>query len=299
MTSVAAFYHFADLPDPSALRPELLALGQAEGLRGTVLLAPEGINGTVAGPHEGIGRLLAALRARPGLQGLKARFSTAEEMPFARLKVRLKSEIVTMGHPDVRPADGTGHYVAPADWNALIDAPDVAVIDTRNTYEVRLGSFDGAENPQIDSFREFPQWWADNAARFAGKRVAMFCTGGIRCEKSTAFLKAQGVGEVYHLQGGILSYLEAVPERESRWQGECFVFDQRVALRHGLEEGEAAMCHACRRPVTPEDVASEAWEEGVSCPLCIDQFDEADRRRFRERQHQIALAKARGERYLA
>jgi len=299
MIPVAAFYHFADLADPAALRPALLSLGEAEGLRGTILLAPEGVNGTVAGSREGLERLLAHLRALPGCAGLSARFSTAQEMPFARLKVRLKREIVTMGQPDVRPAEGTGHYVAPEDWNALIAAPDVAMIDTRNAYEVRLGTFEGAEDPQIDSFRDFPAWWAENAGRFAGKRVAMFCTGGIRCEKSTAFLKAQGVEEVYHLRGGILSYLDRVPEAETRWRGECFVFDQRVALRHGLEEGEADMCHACRRPVTAADKASNAWEEGVSCPQCIDEFDAADRARFRERQRQIALARARGERHLA
>lgn len=299
MIHVAAFYRFADVPDPAALQGPLLALGQDAGLRGTVLLAREGVNGTVAGPRGGVEALLAALRAIPGCEGLEAKWSTAEAMPFARLKVRLKREIVTMGRQDVRPSAGTGTHVPPAAWNALIRAPDVAVIDTRNDYEVRLGSFEGAEDPQTRSFKDFPDWWAANKARFAGKRVAMFCTGGIRCEKSTALLKAEGVEEVYHLQGGILKYLEEVPEDQSLWRGECFVFDQRVALVHGLEEGEAGMCHACRRPVTPADMASSDWEEGVSCPLCIGTFTDADRARFRERQRQIGLAAARGTRHLA
>jgi UPF0176 protein len=298
-TPVAAFYHFADIARPDALHAELQRLGEAEGLRGSVLVAAEGVNGTVAGPTDGIGRLLSRLRAVPGLEGLQARVSTAGAgRPFARFKVRLKREIVTMGRPDIRPADGTGAHVAPRDWNALIAAPDVALIDTRNAYEIAIGSFAGAIDPGLDSFRAFPGWWAANAARLAGRRVAMFCTGGIRCEKATALLRAEG-REVYHLKGGILAYLAEVAPAESRWRGECFVFDQRVALGHGLAQGEATLCHACRRPVTPEDRAAPEWEEGVSCPCCIGAFSEADRARFRERQRQIALAAARGARHLA
>ncbi|MEM6739212.1 MAG: rhodanese-related sulfurtransferase [Pseudomonadota bacterium] len=299
MITVATFYRFADLPDPALLRGRLAALGAREAVRGTVLIAAEGVNGTIAGQRDGIERVLAHIRRWPGCAGLAARYSAAEAMPFARLKVRLKREIVTMGAPEARPTERVGHYVDPAAWNALIQAPDVAVIDTRNDYEIRLGTFDGAEDPGLKSFSEFPAWWDANAHRVANKRVAMFCTGGIRCEKSTAFLKAQGVDEVYHLKGGILSYLEETPMEESRWQGECFVFDQRVALRHGLAQGEAGMCHACRRPVTQADMAGPHWEEGVSCPACIDTFEEEDRARFRERQRQIGLAKARGERHLA
>ncbi|MEM9249726.1 MAG: rhodanese-related sulfurtransferase [Pseudomonadota bacterium] len=299
MTSVVALYRFTPLSDLPALQADVRALGAREGLRGTLLLAPEGLNGTLAGPREGLERLMGQLRSWPGCADLEGRFSTAAEMPFARLKVRLKREIVTMGRTDVQPSDGTGRYVAPEAWNALISAPDVTVIDTRNAYEVRLGTFSGAIDPQIESFSDFPAWWEAHAERFKNQRIAMFCTGGIRCEKSTALLTAQGVSEVYHLEGGILSYLEHVPEAESQWHGECFVFDQRVALSHGLAQGTAGMCHACRRPVTPEDMASDTWEEGVSCPLCIGEYTNADRTRFRERQRQVALAARRGVRHMA
>ncbi len=299
MVSVAALYRFTPLTDLAALRSGVLAVAEREGLNGTLLLAPEGLNGTLAGPRKGLDRLLAHLRSWPGCADLEARYSAARDMPFARLKVRIKREIVTMGQPEVSPASGTGRYVPPEDWNALISAPDVTVIDTRNEYEVRLGTFDGAEDPGITSFTDFPAWWAENAARLRNRRIAMFCTGGIRCEKSTALLRAEGIDEVYHLQGGILNYLETVPAEDSKWNGECFVFDQRVALRHGLAEGDAGMCHACRRPVTQEDMASEAWEAGVSCPLCITEFNDDDRARFRERQRQISLAAQRGRRHLA
>ncbi|MGR3199865.1 MAG: oxygen-dependent tRNA uridine(34) hydroxylase TrhO, partial [Paracoccus sp. (in: a-proteobacteria)] len=203
------------------------------------------------------------------------------------MKVRLKAEIVTMGQPDVDPAAAVGRYVAPSDWNALISAPDVAVIDTRNDYEVQIGTFRDAIDPGTKSFREFPAWWADNAHRFEGKRIAMFCTGGIRCEKSTNFLMSQGVDQVYHLQGGILKYLEEVPESDSAWQGECFVFDQRVSLTHGLAQGRHGMCHACRRPLAPEDRDRPEFEEGVCCHRCAGEYTDADRARFRERQRQF------------
>lgn len=203
------------------------------------------------------------------------------------MKVRLKAEIVTMGQPDMDPATTTGHYVAPRDWNALIAAPDVAVIDTRNDYEVQIGTFQGAVDPGTKSFRDFPGWWTDNAHRFQGKRIAMFCTGGIRCEKSTNYLISQGVDQVYHLQGGILKYLEDVPQKDSTWQGECFVFDQRVSLTHGLAQGRHGLCHACRRPLAPEDRDRPEFEDGVSCHRCADEYSDADRARFRERQRQF------------
>jgi UPF0176 protein len=226
------------------------------------------------------------------------KYSTASERPFARLKVRLKREIVTMGQPGVDPRAATGHYVDPADWNALIRSPDVAVIDTRNAYETAIGTFEGAVDPQTDRFRDFPAWWAANAHRFHNKRIAMFCTGGIRCEKSTNWLLSQGVENVYHLKGGILRYLEEVPEADSTWRGDCFVFDGRVSVGHGLTEGPHILCHACRRPILPEDKARPEYEEGVSCHHCAAETSEQDKARFRERQRQIALARARGERHL-
>ncbi|RDC74147.1 rhodanese-related sulfurtransferase [Rhodovulum sp. 12E13] len=299
MVTLAAFYRFADLPDPAGLRDALAALGRDAGVRGTVLLAAEGVNGTIAGPEAGVARLLDRLSAEPGLAPLRQTRAEAEEMPFSRLKVRVKPEIVTMGRPELRPAEGAGTYVPPEEWNALVSAPDVVLIDTRNAYEVALGTFVGAVDPGIDRFADFPAWWAANAHRFAGRRVAMFCTGGIRCEKSTALLRAEGVNEVLHLEGGILDYLARVPEADSRWRGECFVFDGRVSVGHGLRPGVAGICHACGRPVTPAQMAAPGWEEGVSCPLCISAYTDADRARFRERQRQVRLAAARGQRHLA
>jgi UPF0176 protein len=285
--TVAALYHFARLADPAARQGPLLDLCRAQGLCGTLLLAPEGVNGTIAGPRAGILAVLDHIRAWPGFAGLDWKDSAADAPPFARMKVRLKAEIVTMGQPNMDPATTTGHYVAPRDWNAMIAAPDVAVIDTRNDYEVQIGTFQGAVDPGTKSFRDFPAWWTDNAHRFQGKRIAMFCTGGIRCEKSTNYLISQGVDQVYHLQGGILKYLEDVPQKDSTWQGECFVFDQRVSLTHGLAQGRHGLCHACRRPLAPEDRARPEFEDGVSCHRCADEYSDADRARFRERQRQF------------
>ena len=234
MVTVAAFYRFAPLPDPAGLRASLLDAAREAGVRGTILLAPEGVNGTIAGDDAGVGRVLATIRAVPGFAGLPAKVSHAPATPFQRLKVRLKREIVTMGVPLTDPAAARGAYVAAQDWNALIAAADVAVIDTRNAFEVAMGTFEGAIDPATDRFGAFPDWWRANAERLAGKRIAMFCTGGIRCEKATAWLVAQGVPGVHHLEGGILRYLEVVPESESLWRGGCFVFDERAALGHGL-----------------------------------------------------------------
>ncbi|WP_347266270.1 rhodanese-related sulfurtransferase [Paracoccus sp. (in: a-proteobacteria)] len=286
MLIVAALYHFTRFPDPAALAAPLAELAAAQGVRGSLLLAPEGINGTIAGPRAGIDAVLAHIRALPGCAALDCKESTARTMPFGRLKLRLKREIVTMGQPGVDPTAATGRHVQPRDWNALISAPDVAVIDTRNDYEVQIGSFAGAVNPGTRSFRDFPAWWRQNAQRFRGKRIAMFCTGGIRCEKSTSFLLGEGVPEVFHLRGGILNYLEQVPERDSLWQGECFVFDRRVSLGHGLAQGSHSLCHACRRPLSPADRARPEFEDGVCCHRCADTFSDADRARFRTRQRQ-------------
>lgn len=291
MLIVAALYHFTRLADPAALRPGLLSCFTGAGVRGSLLLAPEGINGTIAGTRDGIDTALAALRALPGCDALIWKESPAETMPFRRLKVRLKREIVTMGQPDVDPLAAVGHYVAPKDWNALIAAPDVAVIDTRNAYETSIGTFTGAVDPKTDTFGEFPAWWQANKASFAGKRIAMFCTGGIRCEKSTNYLLGQGVSDVYHLQGGILNYLEHVPQDQSLWQGECFVFDDRVSVGHGLRPGNHALCRACGRPLTEQQRDHPAFEQGVSCPACIAEYTEADRDRFRMRQRQLDHAR--------
>jgi UPF0176 protein len=298
MFKIAALYHFSRFDDPVALRGPLLRLCEAEGISGTLLLAGEGVNGTIAGPGAGIDRVLAHLCALPGCAGLEHKESWSADQPFRRLKVRVKREIVTMGQPDVDPRQAVGHYVEPRDWNELIQSPDVAVIDTRNDYEVAIGTFDGAIDPETASFRDFPAWWEDNKHRFHNKRIAMFCTGGIRCEKSTNYLLGQGVEEVFHLKGGILKYLEEVPEEQSTWQGECFVFDGRVSVGHGLREGRHELCYACRRPIEPADMARDDYEHGVSCRHCVDETCPADKARFRERQKQIALAQARGKAHM-
>ena len=298
MYIVAALYHFTRFPDPAALKPALFDLCTANDVKGTLLLAQEGINGTIAGPRDGIEAVIAHIRALPGCTDLEWKESTATEPPFRKMKVRIKREIVTMGQPDVDPKARVGNYVAPADWNALIRDPDVAVIDTRNDYEVAIGTFDGAVDPETKSFGEFPDWWQANKKKFDGKKIAMFCTGGIRCEKSTNYLLGQGVEDVYHLKGGILKYLEEVPAEDSTWQGECFVFDGRVSVGHGLEEGPHLLCFACRRPILPEDKSRAAYEHGVSCHQCIDETSEDDKARFRERHKQVELAKARGTTHL-
>jgi len=295
---VAALYKFTPFADHGTLQAPLLGCCRAAGVKGTLLLAQEGINGTIAGSDAGIAAVLDHIRTLPGCADLEVKFSRAPALPFHRMKVRLKREIVTMGQPNIDPLGSVGTYVPPADWNALIADPGTIVIDTRNDYEVAIGTFKGAIDPQTASFREFPEWFRARRDALLGQgqapKVAMFCTGGIRCEKSTAFLKAEGVEEVYHLQGGILKYLEEVPPEDSLWQGECFVFDQRVSVGHGLVPGGYALCHACRRPVSAEQQAAPEYEEGVSCPACFAERTEEQRAGYRERHRQEQLAARRG-----
>jgi len=301
LIAVAALYKFTPFADPAALRAPLLAACEAHGIKGTLLLAHEGINGTIAGSDNALASVLGHIRALPGCGGLDVKFASAPASPapapFHRMKVRVKREIVTMGEPGIDPALSAGHYVDPHDWNALIADPDTVVIDTRNDYEVAVGTFAGAINPHTPSFRDFPPWFREHREELLdGKTtVAMFCTGGIRCEKSTAFLRAEGVKQVYHLKGGILKYLEHVPKAESLWQGECFVFDERVTVRHGLAPGTFQLCRGCRRPLDAAALAHPDYEAGVSCPACIHERTPQQRAGYAERQRQEALAKARGE----
>ena len=297
---VAALYRFVAFDAPEELQPRIQAQCAACGIKGTILLAQEGINGTVAGKPAAIDALIAFLRDIPGCADLDVKYSHAAEMPFYRMKVRLKKEIVTLGVEGIDPKREVGTYVQPEDWNALISDPDTVLIDTRNDYEVAIGTFEGAVDPRTKSFSEFPDWFRTHRAELAaGKtKFAMFCTGGIRCEKSTAFLKAEGIDEVYHLEGGILRYLENIPEAQSKWHGECFVFDERVSVKHGLELGEMELCHACRRPISQADKTSAHFTEGVSCPACYSERTDDDRARFAERQRQIALAKKSGKQHI-
>ena len=298
--TVAALYQFTPFEDLAAIREPLLALCQEVGTMGTLLLAREGINGTIAGSENAIAQVLGHIRTLPGCAGLEVKFSHAEEMPFNRMKVRLKREIVTMGEPDIDPRLSVGHYVDVHDWNALISDPDTVVIDTRNDYEVAIGTFQGAVDPETASFREFPIWFREHRDELLDgrKKVAMFCTGGIRCEKSTSFLRKEGIEEVYHLKGGILKYLEEIPAEESMWDGECFVFDERVSVGHGLEVGDLTLCRACRRALSEEDRVSPDYVLGVSCPHCVDERDDEQRARYAERQKQAELARARGESHI-
>ncbi|WP_214471985.1 rhodanese-related sulfurtransferase [Mesorhizobium sp. dw_380] len=291
---VAALYRFARLDAFETLRTPLAAFCCGRGIKGTLLLAHEGINGTVAGSEAAIAELIDHIEAIDGLSGLEVKCSVATEMPFHRMKVRLKREIVTMGVEDIDPATSAGTYVAPADWNALISAPGTIVIDTRNAYEVSIGTFKGAVDPATSSFREFPAWVEAHRAELEGRKVAMFCTGGIRCEKATAYVKSLGFEDVFHLKGGILKYLEEVPAEQSLWQGECFVFDERVSVSHGLAEGDAELCRACRHPLTASELASPKFAAGVSCPHCFDVRTDEDRQRYAERQRQVELAQAQG-----
>jgi UPF0176 protein len=284
---VAALYRFTRFEDPAAIQGPLAALCCGLGVKGTLLLAREGINGTIAGEDAAIKAVLTYIRALPGCADLLPKTAWAERMPFYRMKVRLKKEIVTLGEPDLDPTD-PGTYVTPADWNALISDPDVVVIDTRNDYEVAVGQFAGAIDPRTASFSDFPAWFRDwrQGLEAPPKKIAMYCTGGIRCEKSTAFLKAEGVEHVFHLKGGILDYLEQVPEPESLWRGECFVFDERVAVGHGLSQGTHVLCRGCRMPVSPQAQTSPLYVEGVACPACHDQRSDDQKARAAERHRQ-------------
>ncbi len=295
---VAAFYKFSALPDFAQYQAPLQDVAGKNDVCGTILLAHEGVNGTIAGPRSGIDAVIAEIKTLPGCANLEWKESYTDKNPFHRLKVRLKKEIVTMGVHDIEPHKSHERYVEPSDWNNVISDPETLVIDTRNDYEVSIGTFEGAINPETRSFRDFPAWFRKFREEHDIKKVAMFCTGGIRCEKSTAFLRSEGVDAVVHLKGGILKYLETVPEDESLWRGECFVFDQRVSVGHDLAPGSYDQCFACRRPITDDDKASPQYHEGVSCPACFNEHSEERKRAFAERQKQIKLAKERGEQHI-
>ena len=292
---VAALYKFVTLEDFHELREPLLDACQSAGTRGTLLLAREGINGTIAGSREGVDQVLAYLRCDPRLSDLEHKESVDDHMPFYRMKVKLKKEIVTMGVNGIDPNLAVGTYVKPADWNSLLNDPEVMLIDTRNDYEYSIGTFRGAIDPHTTSFREFPAFVRTHLDPRKQKKIAMFCTGGIRCEKASAFMLQEGFEEVYHLQGGILKYLEEVPQQDSMWEGECFVFDNRVAVNHRLEKGQYDQCYGCRHPITEQDKLSDKYHKGVCCPRCYDSLSPEQAARFRERQKQVELAAARGE----
>ena len=298
----AALYKFVTLENYAALQANIQEACVAYHIKGTILLAAEGINGTIAGLPENIHEVLNFLRTDAAFEGkfsnLEHKESYADEHPFYRMKVKLKKEIVTMGVPSINPNNTVGTYVKPQDWNTLISDPDVILLDTRNDYEVHIGTFKGAVNPETTTFREFPEYIAQNLDKAKHKKVAMFCTGGIRCEKASSYMLEQGFEEVYHLQGGILKYLETVPEEESLWQGECFVFDQRVAVKHGLEVGEFDQCYACRMPLSPAELESPQYTAGISCPHCYDSLTEEKKKSLTERQKQVILAKQRGESHI-
>ncbi|MEC9315484.1 MAG: rhodanese-related sulfurtransferase [Pseudomonadota bacterium] len=295
---VCALYKFVTLDDFQAKKQPLLDFMLARDIRGTLLLAREGINGTVAASREAIDALLDYLREDPRLAEISFKESYTDRSPFMRSRVKLKKEIVTMGVEGIDPKRVVGTYVKPEQWNQLISEPDVLLVDTRNDYEVQVGTFKNAVNPKTDSFREFPEYVKTHLDPKKHKKVAMFCTGGIRCEKSTAYLKEQGFEEVYHLEGGILKYLEEVPAEQSMWEGECFVFDDRVTVNHQLEKGDYDQCHACRLPITEQDKQSPLYQKGVSCPHCYDQTSEEQKQRFAEREKQIQLARLRGEAHI-
>lgn len=302
LVRIAALYKFATFGDCETMRAALAKICCSLGVKGTLLIAHEGINGTIAGSPAAIDAVIAHIRSLPGCADLDVKLSSADSLPFHRMKVRIKREIVTMGQPDVDPLADAGHYVAPEDWNALISEPGTILIDTRNDYEVAIGTFAGAIDPQTKTFSDFPAWFRDHREALMGEstppKVAIFCTGGIRCEKATAFLKAEGLEEVYHLKGGILKYLETVAADESLWRGECFVFDQRVAVTHDLTPGSRVLCHACRRPVCEEDLASPLYVPGVSCPACYPERTDEQRAGYAERHRQTMLAAARGEQHI-
>lgn len=295
---VTALYKFVTLDDYQEMREPLKAFCQQLGVKGTLLLANEGINGTVSATRAAMDALLAYFSVDPRLADIEYKESYSDHNPFYRMKVKLKKEIVTLGVNGIDPNKTVGQYVSPSDWNALISDPDVVLVDTRNDYEVEVGTFQGAINPDTETFREFPDYVQNNLDPKKHKKVAMFCTGGIRCEKASAYMLQAGFEEVYHLKGGVLKYLEEVPEQESLWKGECFVFDNRVTVDHSLEKGSYDLCHACRHPISAQDKASADYQEGVSCPHCIGRKSDVDRERFSQRQQQIELAKQRGQHHI-
>ena len=291
---IAALYKFGHIDNAVRHQPRLKTLAVANGVSGTLIVAEEGINGTIAGPPDGLEAVLDGIRIIPGFDDLEVKESWSNEQPFTRMKVHHKPEIVTMGVPAADPRVQVGDYVEPGDWNALIAEPGVVVVDTRNHYESRIGTFTGSDLPNTDNFREFPEWVEANQDRLKGaSKIAMFCTGGIRCERATAHMIEQGFDNVHHLKGGILRYLETVPESQSAWQGECFVFDQRVSVVHGVEQGTYDICYACREPIDDADKNSPSFVVGVSCPLCVDKTTDEQKRNFAERQKQLRLARER------
>lgn len=290
---IAAFYKFVRLPDVADTREPLLSCCRQQGLKGTILLAEEGINGTIAGPRHGIDAVLAFLKAEPRLASLEHKESCIPKIPFNRMKVRLKQEIISLGVPNVDPSEQVGTYVKPGDWNALISDPGVVVVDTRNDYEVSVGTFRGAHNPQTVSFREFPAYVRHHLDPRQHRKIAMFCTGGIRCEKASSYLLQQGFEAVYHLKGGILKYLEEIPAEESLWQGECFVFDDRIAVIHGLGQGSYEICHGCGNPVSPLEQTSPQYRTGISCPRCFESLTAEKQARLEERKRQLELDRKR------
>lgn len=298
MLTICALYKFTRLDDFEEIQDPLKLFLDSLNIRGTLLLAREGVNGTIAGDNDSIMKSLDYLQKDKRLVGLEYKFSYSEKPPFKRLKVKLKKEIVTLGVSNIDPTFSSGTYVKPADWNELINDPDVVLIDTRNNYEFEIGSFKGSINPNTETFREFPAYTKNNLEKYRDKKIAMFCTGGIRCEKSTAYLKSKGFENVFHLQGGILKYLEEVKEDESLWEGECFVFDDRVAVKHNLELGKYDQCHACRFPITEEDKEHPHYEKGTSCPRCYGTKNLSQVNRYREREKQVQLAKSRGESHI-
>ena len=298
MLTICALYKFTRLDDFEEIQSSLKLFLDSLNIRGTLLLAREGVNGTIAGDNDSIMKSLDYLQKDGRLAGLEYKLSYSEKPPFKRLKVKLKKEIVTLGVSNIDPIFSSGTYVKPADWNELINDPDVVLIDTRNNYEFEIGSFKGSINPNTETFREFPAYTKNNLEKYRDKKIAMFCTGGIRCEKSTAYLKSKGFENVFHLQGGILKYLEEVKEDESLWEGECFVFDDRVAVKHNLELGKYDQCHACRFPITDEDKEHPHYEKGASCPRCYGTKNSSQVSRYREREKQVQLAKSRGESHI-
>ena len=287
--TVATFYKFVALPDCATLQQPFKEICQAQDVKGTLLLAVEGINGTLAGTADGVEAVLDYIQADQRLSDIDIKKSTAKELPFGKLKVRLKKEIVTIGLPDVSPTQQVGTYVPAQEWNQLISDPEVIVIDTRNDYEVGMGTFERAEDPKTTTFNEFPDYAKNRLDPGKNKKIAMFCTGGIRCEKASSYLLSQGFESVYHLKGGILKYLEEVPEAESLWQGECFVFDERVAVTHGLAPGSYDMCYACGHPISEADRQSSDYEQEVSCPHCIGELTAERRSKLRDRKRQRHL----------